>query len=278
MAREMGGRDEPAPGTDELVVVARRGAVATVILNRPDRHNALTNPMKAQLRDRLADVATDVTVRAVVLIGAGRSFCVGQDLFEHAKGLNPDAGGTNALDTVREHYNPIIRSLVTMAKPVMAAINGTCVGAGFGFAMACDLRVAVAGARFGTAFTAIGLTCDSGLSATLGRAVGAARASELVLRGEAFTAEEAAGWGLVGSVVAPDEFQTEVAALADRLAAGPTLAYAESKAALLQGWQPSIDQVLEAEAEAQARLGRSEDHRAAVAAFAAKTKPTFSGR
>jgi 2-(1,2-epoxy-1,2-dihydrophenyl)acetyl-CoA isomerase len=295
MAREMGGPDEQAPSPHELVVVSRRGAVATLTLNRPERHNGLTDALKTQLRDRLADVASDVSVRAVVLTGAGRSFCVGQDLVEHAEALSAEALGAEArptegggsgggvtdrrlLDTVDVHYNPIVRSLATMPKPVVAAINGTCVGAGLGFALACDLRVAASCARFGTAFTAIGLTCDSGLSATLARAVGSARASELVLLAEAFSAQEAAAWGLVGRVVAPDDFEADVAALADRLAAGPTLAYAEAKAALYQSWQPSLDDVLAAESAAQMRLGHTEDHRGAVTAFLAKTKPTFSGR
>jgi 2-(1,2-epoxy-1,2-dihydrophenyl)acetyl-CoA isomerase len=280
MAREMGGPDEQAARADALVVVSRRGAVATVTLNRPDRHNALTNELKTQLRDRLVEAASDVSVRAVVLTGAGRSFCVGQDLVEHADALRTEAlsAESHLLDTVEVHYNPIVRSLATMPKPVVAAINGSCFGAGLGFALACDLRVAGSGARFGTAFTAIGLTCDSGLSATLTRAVGSARASELVLGGEAWDADQAAAWGLVGRVVGPDDFDAEVAALADRLAAGPTLAYAEAKAALHNSWQPSLDEVLAAEAVAQARLGRSEDHRGAVTAFVAKTRPTFSGR
>ncbi len=276
MTRGKGGPDAGAQGIQELVVVERNGAVATVILNRPDRHNGLSNALKTELRDRLAEIADDVSVRAVVLTGAGPSFCVGQDLAEHAEALGADAA--HALDTIAEHYNPIVRALVTMPKPVVAAINGTCVGAGLGFVLACDLRVAKAGARFGTAFTGIGLTCDSGLSATLARTVGAARASELVLTAEGFTAEQAAEWGLVGRVVAADEFDTTVTALAERLAAGPTLAYAEAKAALAAAWSPPIDEVLAAEGAAQVRLGMTDDHRAAVEAFLAKAKPTFSGR
>jgi 2-(1,2-epoxy-1,2-dihydrophenyl)acetyl-CoA isomerase len=281
MVRGNGDRDGLDPDIQELVAVSRRGAVATVTLNRPERHNGLTRPLKQQLRDRLAEVAADTSVRAVVLTGAGRSFCVGQDLAEHAEALRGDDSSApdehHALDTVEEHYNPIVRSLITMPKPVVAAINGTCVGAGLGFAMACDLRVAVAGARFATAFTAIGLTMDSGLSATLGRAVGAARASELVLLGDGFDAETAASWGLVGQVASSDAFQSTVADLADRLAAGPTLAYAAAKAALAAAWNPPIDEVLAAEAIAQAALGRTADHRRAVEAFLAKAKPTFSG-
>jgi 2-(1,2-epoxy-1,2-dihydrophenyl)acetyl-CoA isomerase len=282
MVRGNGDQDGLDPGMPKLVAVSRRGAVATVTLNRPERHNALTGPLKEQLRDRLTEAATDPSVRAVVLTGAGRSFCVGQDLAEHAEALRRDDSSApaapHALDTVEEHYNPIVRSLMTMPKPVIAAINGSCVGAGLGFALACDVRVAMAGARFATAFTAIGLTLDSGLSATLGRAVGAARASELVLLGDGFDAEQAASWGLVGQVVPSDAFRSTVAELADRLAAGPTLAYAAAKAALAGAWNLPIDEVLAAEAVAQAALGRTDDHRRAVEAFLAKATPSFSGR
>src|SRR5262249_36091807 len=153
--------------------------------NLPARRNALTVAMKLGLLDAIERVTKDDSVRAVVLTGSGRSFCAGQDLGEHAEALQADPA--TAFDTVRAHYNPIVSGLINLPKPVIAAINGTCVGAGLSLALACDLRIAAAGAKFATAFTSIGLTCDSGLSATLARAVGAARASELVLLGEAFT-------------------------------------------------------------------------------------------
>lgn len=262
--------------SDAKVFVTRDGAVATVTMNRPDRANGLTTEMKDQLSGALTDVAEDASVRAVVLTGAGKAFCVGQDLAEHAEALR--AGATTAFNTVATHYNPIVTTLATMPKPVVAAVNGACVGAGLGFALACDLRIAADTAKFGTAFTAIGLTCDSGLSSTLVRAVGAARASELVLVGEPFTAEQALEWGIVGRVTPGAELADSAAKLAERLAAGPTVAYAEAKQALAAAWQPSLGDVLAAEGAAQARLGRTDDHRNAVDAFLAKEKPTFSGR
>jgi 2-(1,2-epoxy-1,2-dihydrophenyl)acetyl-CoA isomerase len=161
---------------------------------------------------------------------------------------------------------------------VVAAINGSCAGAGLGLALACDLRVAAAGVKFTTAFTAIGLTPDSGLSASLARAVGAARASELVLLSEPFTAEEALAWGLVGRVVAGDQLAAEVEALAGRLAAGPTLAYAAAKRAMREAWGAPWDQVLGAEERDQIALGATADHQQAVEAFVNKQRPTFSGR
>ena len=174
----------------------------------------------------------DEDVRAVVLTGSGRVFSAGQDLGEHAEALRER--GADAFDTIDAHYNPLITRLATMPKPVLAAINGACAGAGLGIALACDLRIAAAGARFTTAFTGIGLTPDSGLSASLARAVGTARASELIMLATPFTAEEALSWGLVGRVVPADELAAAAAELATRLAAGPTQAYAIAKRAIRQ--------------------------------------------
>lgn len=258
------------------VLVTHLDAVATVTLNRPGRGNGLTTEMKEQVVDALRQVEDDDSVRAVVLTGTGKAFCVGQDLAEHADALHADPA--TAFDTVAAHYNPVVTALAGMPKPVIAAINGTCVGAGLGFALACDLRIASERAKFGTAFTAIGLTCDSGLSATLVHAVGAARASELVLLGEPFAAEQALAWGLVGRVVPDEELLQEAASLAARLAAGPTAAYAEAKRALAAARYPPLADVLRAEGEAQARLGLTQDHRAAVDSFLAKEKPRFIGK
>jgi len=260
----------------DVVSVARQDAVATVTLNRPDRGNGLTAELKSALRTELERVAGDDEVRVVVLTGAGKAFCVGQDLAEHADALRADPA--TAFATIDEHYNPIVTALATMPKPVIAAVNGTCVGAGLGFALACDVRVIAETAKFGTAFTGIGLTCDSGLSASLARAVGSARASELVLLGETFTAAQATEWGIAGRLVPAAEVAPAAAALAARLAAGPTLAYAEAKRALAESWGLALPDVLRAEGAAQARLGLTADHRNAVEAFLAKEKPAFTGR
>lgn len=270
-------RDRP-DGDDPAVLVAadpQDPAVAVVTLNRPARRNALTVELKEALAAALTQVAADPQVRAVVLTGAGPAFCVGQDLVEHAAAI--EAGAGSALDTVRQHYNPITRLLATMPKPVIAAINGTAVGAGLGFALACDLRIAAESAVFATAFAAIGLTADSGLSATLVHAVGAARATELLLLGESFDAAQAREWGLVRSVVPAEEVLPAALDLARRLAAGPTRAYAEIKNAVAVGAVATLDEVLEAEAAGQARLGVTADHRNAVTAFLAKRRPTFEG-
>jgi len=262
--------------TDAPVLIERDATVATVTLNRPDRRNALTIELKGALVEALQAVADDVSVRAVVLTGSGSAFCVGQDLGEHAAALEADAA--TAFDTVGEHYSPIVTALATMPKPVVAAVNGTCVGAGLGFALACDLRVFAAGATLGTAFSAIGLTCDSGLASTLPRAVGEARARELVLLGRNFTPEEAVSWGIAGEIAPAEEVLATATRIAARLGAGPTAAYAESKLLLAQALDRPLAATLTDEAAAQARCGATADHAGAVTAFLNRERPTFTGK
>lgn len=247
-------------------------AVATVTMTTP----ALGLAAKRELLACVRRAAGDDGVRAVVLTGTGRAFNVGQDLGEHAVALRER--GADAFDTIGEHYSPLITELATMPKPVLAAINGTCAGAGLGIALACDLRIAAAGARFTTAFTGIGLTPDSGLSASLSRAVGTARASELIMLAEPFTAEDALAWGLVGRIVPGSELGAVAGEVAARLAAGPTRAYATAKRAIRQAWVAGWPEVLAAEARDQAALGATADHRGAVDAFLAKRRPEFTGR
>lgn len=258
------------------VLVDRRDAVATVTINRPERRNSLNAEVKDALRDALAEVGADAGVRAVVLTGAGEHFCAGQDLKEHAEALA--AGAASAFATVADHYAPIVHSLATMPKPVVAAVEGNCVGAGLGFALACDLRVIASDAILATAFSSIGLTCDSGLSHTLPRAVGEARARRLVLLAEPFTAAQAVEWGIDADVSDPGATLAAATALSERLAAGPTAAYAESKRLLAESWGRDLAASLTAEGAAQTRAGSTEDHAAAVTAFLSKQRPVFAGR
>jgi 2-(1,2-epoxy-1,2-dihydrophenyl)acetyl-CoA isomerase len=259
--------------TDQPLLVDRAGAVVTITLNRPEQRNALTVDLKEALRDAVADAARDPEVRALVLAANGPAFCAGQDLGEHAESLRQDAEA--AFATVREHYSPVVQDLLTMPKPVVGAVAGTCVGAGLGLALACDLRVFAAGAKLGTAFTGIGLTFDTGLSFTLPRAVGDARARELILLGRTFTAEDAVAWGIAGEIAAPEQVLDRALDIASRLAAGPTTAYAESKRLLLAD---GLAAALEAEAEAQTRCGATADHGNAVGAFLDRRAPEFAGR
>jgi 2-(1,2-epoxy-1,2-dihydrophenyl)acetyl-CoA isomerase len=251
------------------------GAVATITLNRPDALNALTVEMKVALREALERASEDSAVRAVVLTGAGRGFCVGQDLREHADGL---AAGDLALSTVRDHYNPIVRALAAMPKPVIAAVNGPAAGAGASLAFACDFRLASEKANFMLAFARVGLGPDTGASWTLQRLVGYGRAMAMLMLAEPVSAEQALEMGLVNAVVPVDTLAGAAAELAAKLAAGPTVAYAGIRRALETAAHSDLATALETEAQVQAECGKTADHRNATEAFLAKRQPTFSGR
>jgi len=251
------------------------GAVATLSISRPDQANSLTTAAKEALLASLEGVANDEAIRAVVLTGSGRAFCAGQDLAEHATALATNR--SHAFDTVGEHYSPIVESLSTMPKPGIAAINGTCAGAGIGIALACDLRIAASGVKFAPAFTGIGLTADSGLSATLPRAIGWSRAMGLLLLGTVIDADEALRIGLVHEVVPGDELAGRVGELAARLASGPTKAFAALKQALWRSASAELGDVLRLEGQLQARLASTADHQGAVEAFLEKRRPEFTG-
>jgi 2-(1,2-epoxy-1,2-dihydrophenyl)acetyl-CoA isomerase len=262
------------------------GAVATITLDRPAAMNALDTATKQALLDALQRAADDSAVRAVVLTGSGRAFCVGQDLREHASLLaaareaaSGQAGGGFQLDdTVRDHYNPIVTLITTMPKPVVAAVNGVAAGAGAAFTFACDVRLVAQSAGFNLAFAAIGLSSDSGSSWNLPRLVGLARAKELLLFPRTVDADEALRLGLATRVVPDDELPAAAAELAARLAAGPTMAYAAIRDALAFSQTHDLAESLEHEAGLMGRTGRSEDHAAAVQSFLAKEQPTFQGR
>jgi 2-(1,2-epoxy-1,2-dihydrophenyl)acetyl-CoA isomerase len=259
------------------VLVEREGAVATVRLNRPAAMNALDLATKAALRDALHAAADDPAVRCVVLTGAGdRAFCVGQDLREHTTLLK------NADDvlfrTVPEHYNPIALTLATMAKPVIAAVNGVAAGAGAAFAFAADLRIVAESAGFNLAFTGIGLSADSGSSWWLPRLVGVAKAKELLLMPRTVGAPEALALGLASEVVQDADLPGRVAELAARLAAGPTVAFGAVRRAVTYSLTHDLESSLAHEAELMALTGSTADHAAAVDAFLAKQPPVFGGR
>ncbi len=260
--------------TDELLIERAEG-VATVTLNRPESMNSLSVSLKEALLDELTQIAGDPAVRAVVLTGSGRGFCVGQDLREHVELLQ--SGDPAPLSTVVQHYNPIVLALATMPKPVIAAVNGMAAGAGAGLAFACDLRLASNKAGFLIAFANVGLTLDSGVSWTLPRLVGGARATALCLLAEPINAEAALDMGLVSAVVEPDRLLPATQELAARLAAGPTAAYAAIRESLAFAANSTLVQALEREGQLQTEMGATEDHRNATAAFVAKQKPVFTG-
>jgi 2-(1,2-epoxy-1,2-dihydrophenyl)acetyl-CoA isomerase len=266
---------EGLPVTDSVVLHQVDGAVATIMINRPEARNALTADTKVALLDALRNCGADDAIRAVILTGAGRAFCAGQDLREHADLL---ASGAAPLATVREHYNPIIETITGMGKPVIAALPGVAAGAGASLAFACDFRIAAERASFLLAFARVGLGADSGASWTLQRLIGPARAAEMLMLAEPIDAATALRLGLVTSVVADEDLPDAASALAAKLAAGPTLAYAAIKEALLYASVHSLGESLEKEADLQTRLGRTEDHRDATVAFVNKQVPSYRGR
>jgi 2-(1,2-epoxy-1,2-dihydrophenyl)acetyl-CoA isomerase len=258
----------------DIVLRQVDGPVATITINRPEARNALTAQTKTALLDALRDCSSDDEVRAVVLTGAGKAFCSGQDLREHADLL--DSG--TALNTVRQHYNPLIETITGMPKPVIAALPGVAAGAGAALAFACDFRIAAQSATLLLAFARVGLGADSGASWTLQRLTSPARATELLMLAEPINSAAALGLGLLTSVVTDDELPAAVSALAARLAAGPTMAYAAIKEALLYSSAQGLSESLEKEAQLQTRLGATQDHRSATLAFVSKQAPVYQGR
>lgn len=251
-------------------------SVATITLNRPEGMNSLTLEAKVALNEAVGAVAADPRVRALVLTGTGRAFCVGQDLNEHTKLIG--SGDPAPLSTVAVHYNPLVTVLSELPFPTIAAINGTAAGAGLALACALDYRIGAAGTRYTTAFTGVGLSADSGLSWTLPRLVGAGRAAELLLLAKPFSSERALEIGLVNELVAPEEVLTRATELARLLAQGPTAAYACVKEALAFGATHTLVEALAKEDELQTRAGFTADHANAVASFLAKQPPVFEGR
>ncbi|WP_045740107.1 enoyl-CoA hydratase/isomerase family protein [Actinoplanes rectilineatus] len=261
--------------TADSLLVDRTGAVVTLTLNRPEAMNAFTVDLKEALRDTLAQLESDRSVRAIVLTGAGGAFSGGQDLREHASLL--EAGSTD-LNTVQLHYNPIAQRLASMPKPVIAAVRGMAAGAGASLAMLADFRIGGPKTSFLMAFANVGLAGDSGISWSLPRIVGHAKAVELLLLAQPVRAEEAYRIGMLSQLLEDDEQVLPAAhELAERLAAGPTVAYGAIKRELFIGDAGTLSDALAAEAQAQAICGATADHRGAVESFLNKQKPTYQG-
>lgn len=263
----------------EPVLITDAGAVRTLTLNRPEAFNSLNLATKEALLDAVREAAADPGVRAIVLTGTGRGFCVGQDLTEFTSGgQGPAATPEELFSTVAEHYAPIVTALAQAPKPVLAAVNGAAAGAGMSLALAADLRLAGRRATFTTAFTAIGLTPDTGMSWFLPRLVGPTKAAELLFISPTLSAEQALELGLVTEVVPDEELAAATAALAERLAAGPTAAYAGVRRLLRFAHGHDLAATLQAEHAEIVAAGGTGDHTAAVAAFLAKRAPVFQGR
>jgi 2-(1,2-epoxy-1,2-dihydrophenyl)acetyl-CoA isomerase len=256
--------------TPSELLVTHDGAVQTITLNRPDVLNAFDLAMHELLAAAL-DRAAHPDVRALVITGAGRGFCVGQDVGEFPR----DAAAVGEL--LRRHFNPAIRALLGLRKPVIAAINGPAAGAGLALALACDLRLAAASASLVPAFGRIGLVPDSGLSHTLPRLIGSAAAFEWIVSGRSMAAPDAEALGLVTRVVADADLAAETDALAAELAAGPTAAIGLTKQLIGRSLESSLDDQLDEEARLQAMAAAGDDFAEGAAAFLEKRPPRFTG-
>lgn len=251
--------------------------VARLTLHRPDRLNSFNVAMHEEVREALARVRDPASgARVLVLTGAGRGFCAGQDLGDRA--VAPGGGATDLGESIVLRYKPLVLALRTLPMPVIAAVNGVAAGAGANIALACDLVIAARSASFIQAFSKLGLIPDSGGTWMLPRLIGPARALGLALLAEKLSAEQAAQWGLIWRCVEDAELASTVDELARQLAAGPTRGFARTKQAMYESWGRSLEQQLDVERDYQRELGYSRDYAEGVAAFTEKRTPHFTGR
>jgi len=261
----------PAP----TVIHDRRDGYHVLTLNRPDRLNAFNDELHAALREALASCAAEDECRAVVLTGAGRGFCAGQDLSNRVNmgDERPDLGAT-----LEANYNPLVRAIRALPKPVICAVNDVAAGAGANIALACDIVIAAKSAKFIQAFSKIGLVPDSGGTWFLPRLLGEARAKGLALTAQPLSADDAERWGLIWKVVDDADLMAEAEAQARAFADGPTAAYALTKQAIHAAGTNTLDQQLDLERDYQRQAGFSDDYKEGVAAFMEKRKPDYRKR
>lgn len=260
----------------QTILFESADGIARLTLNRPDRLNSFNTTMHTEVQDAMASVQRDSSTRVLIVTGAGRGFCAGQDLGDRVVAPGdapPDLGAS-----IERFYKPLILALRRLPLPVIAAVNGVAAGAGANIALACDLVIAARSATFVQAFSKIGLIPDSGGTWLLPRLVGHARAMGLALLGDKLPAEQAAQWGLIWRCVEDSQLAAEIDTLARQLAAAPTRGLARTKQAMLEGWSRSLEQQLDVERDDQQELGRSADYAEGVAAFTEKRAPRFTGR
>jgi len=261
--------------TYATILLAKSEGLATITLNAPDKLNAVSRKMIAELKQCWEELAADQTVRAVLLTGAGRGFCAGADLADPDRDSSATADSGAALE---KYFNPVIRMMRTIPKPVVSAVNGVAAGVGMSFALASDVAIAAKSASFLQAFARIGLLPDGGSTWFLPRLVGDQRARALAMLAPQIPAQQARDWGLIWDVVDDAALMPTATELARKLAGGPTLALARIKAALNQAGDNDLAKQLDLERDYQRELGRSNDFKEGVAAFLAKRKPVFKGQ
>ncbi|HWA91703.1 MAG TPA: 2-(1,2-epoxy-1,2-dihydrophenyl)acetyl-CoA isomerase PaaG [Rhizomicrobium sp.] len=259
----------------ETILFEVANGAARLTLNRPDRLNSFTLQMHGEVADALTQVENDPNVRVLLITGAGRGFCAGQDLSDRA--VAPGGEGVDLGDSLEKSYNPLVRRLAALAIPVVCAVNGVAAGAGANIAFAADIVLAAKSAKFIQSFANIGLVPDSGGTWILPRLAGQARAMGLALTGQPLTAEQAEQWGLIWRAIDDDALKAETDALVAKLAAGPTKGLAAIKRAIRAAWSNDLDPHLDLERDMQRALGRSSDYREGVQAFAEKRPPKFTG-
>jgi 2-(1,2-epoxy-1,2-dihydrophenyl)acetyl-CoA isomerase len=262
--------------TQPVLLESLRGGVLTLTLNRPERMNALNVPLHQALAEALRRAGANEECRVVLLTGAGKGFCAGQDLSDRV--VAPGGGRLDLGQSIDMHYNPLIRALRTLAKPVVCAVNGAAAGAGANIALACDIVIAAKSAKFLQAFARIGLVPDSGGTWILPRLVGDARARALMLLADPIEAEEAAAWGMIYHAVEDDQLMGAAHAIAERLAAGPTHAYGLMKRAFLASPVNSLDAQLDLERDLQREAGKADEYVEGVRAFLEKRMPNFRAK
>jgi 2-(1,2-epoxy-1,2-dihydrophenyl)acetyl-CoA isomerase len=260
----------------ETILFSTDGGAARLTLNRPDRLNSFTVKMHEEIAAALGAVESDGSVRTLIITGAGRGFCAGQDLSDRA--VAPGGSAVDLGESVEKRYNPLIRRLTSLPMPVVASVNGVAAGAGASLAFAADICIAARSAKFIMSFANIGLVPDSGSSWALPRLAGQARALGLALTGDPLPAETAADWGLIWKCVDDEKLAEETDALAAKFASAPTRGLAETKKLIRGASARTLSDQLDLERDRMRELGRSEDYREGVDAFLNKRKPAFRGR